>query len=377
MTTPPDAQRQQQARDLAARNRLLTFVDLGLTFLFLLALLVSGLSEEVADLVESSLLIEVAAYALIVFGAFTVARIPLSFYRGFVLQRRYGLLTQSFRSWLWDAVKAALVGGVIALILIGGLYLVFDLAPDWWWLIAAAGYLVFTVLLGILAPVLLVPLFFKLTPLEDEALVRRLEALAADAGVRVKGVYVIDLSSKGTTSNAVLMGLGSTRRILLADTLLSGYTQEEIEVVIAHELAHHVHRDIPKGIFVSTASALATFAAAYFLLDWLIDVFAFHGLTDVGGMPLVVLVLTAAGLVLHPLENAYSRWIESAADRYALESTGMAPQFITMMTKLTDQNLSEADPSFLTKLWFYSHPPHRERVAMAQRYLTPASGSTG
>lgn len=369
MSQNPDAERQRRAIELAGRNHMLTFVDTGLTFAFLLALLLSGLSKEIADLVESSLLLEVAAFALIVFGAFTLARTPLSYYRGFVLQRRYGLLTQSFGAWLLDVLKASLIGGVIALVLIEGLYVVFELAPDWWWLVAAAGYLGFTILLGILAPVLLVPLFFKLKPLEDEALIRRLESLAADAGVRVKGVYVIDLSSKGTTSNAVLMGLGSTRRILLADTLLSGYTQEEIEVVIAHELAHHVHRDIPKGIFVSTASVLVTFAAAYFLLDWLIDVFDFDGLTDVGAMPLVVLILTGVGLILHPLENAYSRSIEAAADRYALETTRMAPQFITMMTKLTDQNLSDANPSLPTKLWFYSHPPHRERVAMARGYL--------
>jgi Zn-dependent protease with chaperone function len=170
----------------------------------------------------------------------------------------------------------------------------------------------------------------------------------------------------------VLMGLGSTRRILLGDTLLAGYTTEEIEVVIAHELAHHVHRDIPKGIFVSTVSTLASFAAAYFVLDWGIDALDYDGLSDVAGLPLVALVLGAVGLVLRPLENAYSRSIESAADRYALEKTEMPAQFISMISKLTDQNLSEADPGWLSKIWFYSHPPYRERVRMAQQYLRPA-----
>ena len=317
-------------------------------------------------------MLEVALYSLIVFGAFTVLHLPLSFYRGYVLPRRYGLLTQSFPAWLADALKAGLIGSALALLLLEGLYVLFEITPEWWWLVAAFGYLLFTVVLGTLAPVLLVPLFFKPVPLEDEVLLRRLEALAAQAGVKIKGVYVIDLSSKGTTSNAVLMGLGSTRRILLADTLLAGFTQEEIEVVIAHELAHHVHRDIPRGIAVSTTSTLASFAAAYFVLDWGIDAFDFEGLSDVAGLPLVALVLSAVGLLLRPLENAYSRWIEANADRYALETTGMAGQFITMMTKLTDQNLSEADPGWLNKVWFYSHPPYRERVAMAERYLPSA-----
>lgn len=357
---------------MAARTRSLSFLDLFLTLTYLLALLLSGLSQEIAELVESSLLIEVALFALIVFGGFTLVRLPLSYYQGFVLPKRYGLLTQTFRAWLGDALKAALIGAVLSLALVEGLYLIFDVAPDWWWLIAAGGYLGFTVVLGTLAPVILVPLFFKLQPLEDEVLLRRLESLAADAGVRVKSVYVIDLSSKGTMSNAVLMGLGSTRRILIGDTLLSGYTQEEIEVVIAHELAHHVHRDIPRGIAVSTVLTLLTFAAAYFVLDWGIDVLDYNGLSDVAGMPLVALVLGAAGLILRPLENAYSRRVEAAADRYALEETRMPGQFISMMTKLTDQNLSEADPGFLTKVWFYSHPPHAERVAMAQRYLAGA-----
>ena len=332
----------------------------------------SGVSESVADLVESRLVFEVALYTLIVFGVLTLLQLPLSFYRGYLLPKRYGLLTQSLAAWLGDAVKAGLIGAVLALVLVEGLYLTFELAPEWWWLIAAGGYLVVTVVLGMLAPVLLVPLFFKLEPLQDEVLLRRLETLAADAGVKVKGVYVIDLSSKGTTSNAVLMGLGSTRRILLADTLLAGYTTEEIEVVIAHELAHHVHRDIPRGIAVSTVSTLVTFAAAYFVLDWGIDELGYDGLSDVAGLPLVALVLGAVGLILRPIENAYSRSIEAAADRYALEKTEMPQQFISMMTKLTDQNLSEADPGRLSKIWFYSHPPHRERVMMAQQYLRPA-----
>ena len=373
----PDPDRQRRARELASRTRFLSFVDLGLTAAYLILLLVSGLSESVADAVESVLILEVALYTLIVFGVFTILQLPMSYYRGYILPKRFGLLTQSFGAWLGDALKAGAIGAVIALVLLEGLYLVFEVAPDWWWLIAAGGYLLFTVVLGMLAPVILVPLFFKLTPLEDEVLLRRLEALASDAGVRVKGVYVIDLSSKGTTSNAVLMGLGRTRRILLADTLLAGYTQEEIEVVIAHELAHHVHRDIPRGIVVSTVSTLASFAAAYFVLDWGIDALDFDGLSDVAGLPLVALVLGAVGLLLRPLENAYSRSIESNADRYALEKTQMPSQFITMMTKLTDQNLSEADPGWLSKVWFYSHPPYSERVAMAEHYLRLAESSTG
>jgi STE24 endopeptidase len=367
-----DPARQQRARELAAKTRALSFVELGFTAAYLIVLLATGASEWVADLVESRLMIEVALYTLIVFGILTLLQLPLSFYRGYLLPKRYGLLTQSLLAWLGDALKAGLVGSVLALILVEGLYLTFEVAPDWWWLIAAAGYLLVTVVLGMLAPVLFVPLFFKLEPLTDEVLLRRLEALAADAGVKVKGVYVIDLSSKGTTSNAVLMGLGSTRRILLADTLLSGYTTEEIEVVIAHELAHHVHRDIPRGTAVSTIFTLVTFAAAYFVLDWGIDALDFDGLSDVAGLPLVALVLGAAGLILRPLENAYSRSIEAAADRYALEKTKMPGQFISMMTKLTDQNLSEADPGWLSKIWFYSHPPHRERVLMAQQYMQPA-----
>ncbi|MPZ24500.1 MAG: M48 family metalloprotease [Dehalococcoidia bacterium] len=364
----PDPERQRKARELSKRTRLLSLVDIVTNAAFMGALLASGLNEEIAELVESSLLVEVAATALIIFGAYTLLQAPLSFYRGYLLPKRYGLLTQSIKGWLGDVAKAALVGGLLALVLVEGLYLTFDWVPGWWWLIAAGGYLVFTVVLGTLAPLLLVPLFFKPKPLEDEVLVRRLEALAAEAGVRIKGVYVIDMSSKGTQSNAVLMGLGATRRILLGDTLLDNCTQEEIEVVIAHELAHHVHRDIPKGIAISTASTLATFAVAALILDWAMDALGYDGLSDVAGMPLVVLVLSAIGLVLRPIENAYSRLIESRADRYALESTKMASQFISMMTKLADQNLTEADPSYLAKIWFYTHPPHRDRVAMAERF---------
>jgi STE24 endopeptidase len=230
--------------------------------------------------------------------------------------------------------------------------------------------LVFDVLLSNLAPVLIFPIFNKYTPLGEEHadLADRLIRLAERAGTRVRGVYQFDLSKRTKAANAALTGLGNTRRIILGDTLINEFTPAEIETVLAHELGHHVHKDIPLGIAVSTVMTLVGLYLASLALDWGVSYFGFSGPGDIAALPLFALVMGAYGLVTMPLGNAFSRWRERRADEYALKMTGDGPAFASALSRLANQNLADADPEPWVEVLLYSHPALGKRIKRAVSY---------
>jgi STE24 endopeptidase len=228
--------------------------------------------------------------------------------------------------------------------------------------------LLFTVVIATLSPVLIMPLFFKFTPLEDQDLAARLIRLAERARTNVKGVFRFDMSTRTKSANAALTGMGATRRIVLGDTLLDEFTPDEIETVLAHELGHHVHNDMLLGVAINSVTTLAGFLVAHLGLRWGVEVFGLDSIADPAGMPLLALVGGAIGLIAMPAANAYSRWRERMADQYALEATSKGAAFASAMTRLANQNLADADPERWVVVLLYSHPPIRERVAMAEAW---------
>jgi STE24 endopeptidase len=369
--TSLDAERQQKAKEYARIRRRLLLVDLALGAAFVLVWLLSGASlglrNQVMALTNQPLL-AVALYAAVFGAAYGVLDAPLSYYSGFVLPHRYGLSTQSLRAWLWDQVKGAAIGGVLGLVLLEVMYVLLRASPDWWWLWTALVMLFFSVILSNLAPVLIMPLFYKFVPLDDADLAARLTRLSEQAGARVRGVYRFDMSSKTVQANAAVVGLGNTRRIILGDTLLESFSSDEIETILAHELGHHVHGDLGKGILVGSALTLIGLWLAGWALNWGVAAFDLAGLADVAAMPLLALALGAFELVTMPLNNGYSRWRESLADRYALETTRKPEAFADAMTRLANQNLAEADPERWVEVLLYSHPAISRRVAMAKEF---------
>ena len=348
--------------------------ELGIGVVFLLVLLLSPLSVDLRDLFDFALPLQVALYAVVLVVCYGAVTAPLSLYRGFVLPRRYGLLSQGLRGWLWDEAKAGALGlvmGVAALVL---LYWLMAHFAQTWWLWAGLSLLLLTVVLTNLAPLVIVPLFYRLEPLGDATLGERLAGLARRAGTRVKGVFTIDMSSKGTTGNAALMGLGNTRRIVLGDTILDRYTTDEIETIVAHELGHQVHRDVPRLICFQSAVTLLGLYLVHLVLAQGVAWLGFGGIADIASFPLLALLLGAFALLVAPLESAYSRHLEGAADEYALALTDNPQGFVTMMTKLADQNLSEAKPPRWVELLFYDHPPYQKRLARAYGYAARREG---
>jgi STE24 endopeptidase len=261
-----------------------------------------------------------------------------------------------------------LVGGVIGLLVLEVIYALLRAAPQTWWLWAAGAMLLFSVVLANLAPVLLMPLFNKFVPLGDEHadLARRLMRLAERANTRVRGVYRFDMSRRTRAANAALTGIGSTRRIILGDTLIDSFTPDEIETVLAHELGHHVHRDIPIGIVVESVVTLIGFGAAAIIIQWGATALGFAGPSDIATLPLFALAMGAFGVITMPLGNGYSRWRERRADEYALSATGNGEAYASALTRLANQNLADADPEAWVEFLLYSHPALSKRIAMAR-----------
>jgi STE24 endopeptidase len=366
-----DSERQEQARQYARIRRRLMVLDLGVGGLYVVLWLVMGWSVALRGWVMTISRAPAVALALYVVGfaiPYTLIDLPLSYYSGFVLPHRFGQSTQSFGGWVGDQVKGLALSAVLGMGLLQVVYWLLRAAPGLWWLYAGGVMLLFTVVLTSLAPVLILPLFYKFTPLEDDDLSRRLIGLAERAGTRVRGVFRFDMSTRTKSANAALMGLGNTRRIVLGDTLLDEFSADEIETVLAHELGHHVHHDVSIGIVINSALTLLTFWAASLALGWGVNALGLAGISDPAGLPLLALVGGVLSLIAMPLGNAYSRWRERLADRYALESTRKPGAFADAMTRLANQNLADADPERWVVILLHSHPPIRERVAAAEAF---------
>jgi STE24 endopeptidase len=363
-----DVKRQELAKKYARLMRRLSLVELAVVGAVLLVFAFSGISTRISYFLSFPQPWASALYFVILVVVLGIIMTPLTYYQGFILPRRYGLSTQKLGAWLADRAKASALGVSLGLGIVIVVYWLLDCFSDVWWLWAGIVLLLFSLLLTRLTPTLLLPIFFKLEPLDNLELKQRLMNLAKRARTQTVGVFTMDLSSKGTTANAMLAGLGKTKRIILSDTLLQQYTPEETEVILAHELGHHLHRDIPKLIAVQTAMFLLAFFLANLVLRASLIPLDLQGIDDVAAFPILLLSLGAFGLIVTPLINAYSRYLETSADEAALELTADPQAFITAMTKLTNQNLAVAAPSRWVELLFYDHPSYTKRVGLARRY---------
>lgn len=363
---PPDS---PEVRRYNRIRRWLGIGEFALGLALLIVLLITGWTGSLRDLAYSvawqSYPLAVALYTIMLVFISKFLGLGMDFY-SFRLEQRYQLSNQKLSGWVWDQIKEFLVGAILASLLVELLYFIIRQFPEHWWVLAWVGFLVVAVLLAQLAPVVLFPIFYKFEPLQDEELKVRLVRLGERAGTRVRGVYKWHLSEKSKKANAALTGLGNTRRIILADTLLSDYSPDEIEAVLAHELGHQVHKHIPKGIAVQALITFVGFWAANWWLHYARDRWhMFETLSDFANLPLLVLIFAMLSFILMPALNAFSRFNERQADRYAFEHSSIA-SFISSMNKLADQNLAERSPSGWVEWWFYSHPSIGRRLAAAE-----------
>jgi STE24 endopeptidase len=376
-TTTPQPVDSPEVRRYNRIQRWLSLSDAVIGFALLVVLLVTGWTGKLRDWsylgANQHYFFAVFLYVLMFSVIAKALNAPFDFV-GFRLEHQYHLSNQKLRSWLWDECKGWLVSLVLGTIMVELIYGIIRVAPQRWWMIAWAVFIGLFLLMAQLAPVVLMPIFYKFEPLANDGLRERLTKLGERAGTRVRGVYEWKLSEKSNKANAALTGLGSTRRIILSDTLLQHYSDDEIEAILAHELGHHVHKHILKGIFTQVAITFFAFWLINVVLRFVIAKNWFPVLNprlyDFANLPLIVLVATILGFLLMPALNAISRHHERQADRYAWENTPAIEPFITSMQKLADQNLAERQPNKIIEFLFHSHPSIGKRVAAAEAWAS-------
>jgi STE24 endopeptidase len=311
----------------------------------------------------------VAVYAGVVLALHGLLQLPLSAYRGWRLERQYHLSDVTVAGWLGGQLKTALFALAVAVPLAEFVYWTMRW-PNFWWAAAAAGCAVIVGLLTAAGPVLLLPLLHRSSrPLSRDVLRDRLDRLSARAGVPVLDVHELPLGERSRRASAALVGAGSTRRILLSDTLLANYSDDEIEVVMAHEMGHHVHRHTMKAMAVEVLLLFAGFGLASAALDASWHSLGLSSAADVAGLPVIVSSVAGVMLLATPLLNAWSRAHERRADRFALSTASEPAAFIGAVRRMAAQNLAEEHPSSAAFLLFHTHPTVEERISAAREVL--------
>lgn len=368
---PDSTDRKQQAKKYE-KVKLISGITEGiLTFLFILAVTAFGFTKQIEAFA--------AGYSgnkylqLLIFGAFlgiltTILSFPFDYIFGFRLEHKYGLSNLTFGGWVKEKLKGFLVGMLLGLPVVFLFYYLIT-NYEYWWVIFGAIVTLYSVVLAQIAPIFIFPLFYKFKPIEDIALKDRILALCEKAGFKIGGVYAFDMSKTTKKANAAFAGMGKTRRIIIGDTLISGFSHDEIETVFAHELGHYKKGHIKKQIVVSFFSTFAGLFIISAIYDLLLPVFGFSARGELAALPLLMLVAGVLTFVMSPLGTSLSRKYEYEADRFAIDTTGDFPSFKSTMEKLAFQNLSDEEPSKLVEFWFHSHPSIKKRIAAAEKYF--------
>ncbi|MEW6264626.1 MAG: M48 family metallopeptidase [Thermodesulfobacteriota bacterium] len=361
---------EQKAATYNRIKRRLGYAELVLGVGYLIALLL-GWPLDLGHLARARsevLAVQVLVYFLAGAVIFELITLPLAVLSGYFVEKWFGLLNQEPGSWTADLIKAQLIGLVLGSIAVEILYLFIRLTDRWWWLPAGAAFALFFILLAQLAPVVLLPLFFKFKKLPDNELNRRLGNLCQKAGTKVLGIYEWGLAAKTNRANAALVGWGPTRRAVLSDSLISGFTVSEVEVVLAHELGHHKMGHLWILLFFQCGVTFLAFLLADFLYHSIGPFLGLSRLDEVAGLPLLALAFLIVGLAAMPAANAVSRGLERKADLYALRLTGLVGSFISTMERLAAMNLSELTPHPVIEFLFHSHPSPASRIKAAMDF---------
>jgi STE24 endopeptidase len=359
-----------QAKKYSRLKLTLSLIGTAISFVVTLTVLVSGFSLRVEDFVGNytqSPYVGLLLFGTILGAVSWIFSFPLGFYSGYIVEHRYHLSNQSFVQWVWEHTKAFLVSMPIVVPLVLLFYFFLREYQELWWLPVATSMFVVSILLSRIVPIFIMPLFYKFTPLENDALKERILALCRNTKMNVTGIFAFNLSKTTKKANAGFTGIGKSKRIILGDTLLQHFSDDEVETVFAHELGHYVHGHIWKNIVVGTFSIYLGLFITSKLYSLSLGWFGFSSVDQLAGLPLLALWLGVYSLLTSPLSNVLSRKYEFEADRYAIDKTGNAPAFMSTMRKLAAMNLSDTAPHPVIEFLFYSHPSIEKRIRAAER----------
>jgi STE24 endopeptidase len=361
-----------QAKEYHKIKNFLFVTNLIISLLLFLILAVFGLTIFLRAWLKffiTNRLILNGVFFIIFYAAITILNFPLDLWEGFVLEHKFRLSRQNLWGWLKDYLKKIIITLIIGLIIVPGVYFFISIFYKTWWVFAAFLWLLLTVIFTKIFPLIILPLFFKSYPIKDILLRHRLDNLAFKFNFKLKDILILELSKKTIKANAMVTGLGRTKRIYLSDTLLHDFSHEEIEIIVAHELTHDKNKDIYAHILVSFLVAILSFYVCDLFLDKSLHLFGYIAKDDIANLPLFALLVLGVGIFTLPFQNGFSRYLEKNADISSLKITTNPQCFISMISKLGRKNLAEFSPSKIVKVFLYDHPPISERINLARQFI--------
>ena len=364
-----DSELNLKAKRYSNANYILAIVDTLYLILVLILFQGLGLSLALARAVNNlsgQYYLAILLYLLVIFIFYYILDFPLRLYRSFILEHKFNLSHQKIKDWLVDQAKGMTISFFIFIILGESFYYILNKFAYYWWVPVSLFWILFSVILARLTPVLIIPLFFKYKILSDGILRERILGLAEKMKIKILDVFEIDFSKKTLKANAAFVGMGKTRRVILADTLKDKYTYDEIEVIVAHEFAHYQLKHLLKLLLVNSIATTLSFYIIFKTSHFILRFYNIDSLVDIAALPIILIYFVVLGTVATPLVNYISRSFEKDADKTALKTTGLKEGFISVMDKLAQQNLADRNPSKIIKLFFFDHPPIDERISSSQ-----------
>jgi len=306
--------------------------------------------------------------ALIFFGVLAaiggVVEIPFDIYHTFVLEKKYGFSTITWRLWLTDLIKSVTISTVLMGFMLAAFMAFINYLPKSWWFWAWVFFTMFEILLMWLYPVVIAPLFNKYEPIKNELLKEKITALMAQVGLKAKGIYQVDEGKRSKHTNAYFTGIGKTKRIVLFDTLLASHSPEEILAVLAHEIGHWRKKHILKQLIFMIVASLVVLYFTYLIVNWppLYSAFGLQQTPVYAGLLLVSLYFSCIGFFFSPIGAVIMRRYEREADKMARDLVGTSEPMINALKRLAKDNLTNLHPHPMYVWFYYSHPPLIERI---------------
>lgn len=359
------------AKKYSKSHQILSLTGSIIFYAVLLILVFTGLSKNILTIAHSYT--SNNYFALLIFLGIigvseSIINFPLNFYSGYILEHKYDLSNQTLSKYFLEKLKGLILGLVIGIPVMFAFYYILSEFGENWWLVLGIFMFLVSIIIGRLAPTLIMPLFYKFKPIENEGIKNRILELCKKTGVKIQGIFTFDMSKNTKKANAAFTGMGKSRRIILGDTLMNNFSESEIETVFAHEVGHYTKRHIFKMMTVST---IMTFLGLYItakLYEASLGYFGFASVSDIAALPLLFLYLSLYGLITTPITNIQSRKYEWEADTFALQTTKDKGAFISAMEKLADQNLADKTPNKIIEYLFHSHPSLEKRIQFAREF---------
>jgi STE24 endopeptidase len=364
-------ERDRRAKKYSRTHQILSLTGSIIFFAVLIILIFTGLSKEIENIAfnyTSNNYLALLIFLGIIGVGQGLINFPLDFYSGYILEHKYDLSNQTITGYFKEKLKGFVLGLVIGIPLMFAFYYILSNSGEMWWLVLGIVMFTFSILLGRIAPTVIMPLFYKFVPVENEDIKNRLLELCKKTGVKVQGIFTFDMSKNTKKANAAFTGMGKSRRIILGDTLMNNFSVSEIETVFAHEVGHYTKRHILKMMTVST---LVTFLGLFItakLYEASLGYFGFTAVNEIAALPLLFLYLSLYGLVTTPISNIQSRMYEWEADTFALETTKDKVSFVSAMEKLAEQNLADKTPNKIIEFLFHSHPSLEKRIQFGRDF---------